>query len=188
MGQQASRDAVRGEARTPADRLRSAVDRSVGSSSSAAHAPSGTRKAAGASGKTRAVSSISADTRVDGGYVVGQGVYKGKADYDIHTVRSLIVKRKLAPFFKPIDENGEDDLSGADDSGPNDALQESECPICFLVCTYRLTTDIPRTAQHIAVLSAADLHRMLCTDSARGSQAYSPAVVPAGDVPVLCHL
>lgn len=185
MGQQASRDAVRGEARTPVDRLRSAVDRSDGSSASAANRRPSTRKAAGAPGRTRAVSSIAASTRVDGGYVVGQGVYKGKADYDIHTVRSLIVERKLAPFFKPIDDDAEDDDTGADDSGANGAHEESECPICFLVCTTKLTTDVPRPAQRIAMLPAADLHRVLCTDPARGSQAYCPAVVRAGNVPIL---
>lgn len=66
---------------------------------------------------------ISSKTRVDGGYVVRQGIYVNKTDYDDLAVRRLIVDRKLSPFY-PGAEN-EDELSSTG--------VRSECPICFLV-------------------------------------------------------
>jgi len=66
---------------------------------------------------------ISSKTRVDDGYVVRQGLYSARTDFDDQTVRRLIVERKLSPFFPGAED--EDDL-------PATGVR-SECPICFLV-------------------------------------------------------
>ena len=65
---------------------------------------------------------ISSKTRVDGGFVVRQGLYKDKTDYADMQVRQWIVERRLSPFFAGV--NDEDELEGAQ--------VRSECPICFL--------------------------------------------------------
>lgn len=65
---------------------------------------------------------ISSKTRVDGGFVVRQGLYKDKTDYADMQVRQWIVERRLSPFFAGVDD--EDELAGAQ--------VRSECPICFL--------------------------------------------------------
>ena len=66
---------------------------------------------------------ISSNTRVDGGFVVAQGIYSARPEYDQARVRRLIVERKLSPFFPGVDD--EDMLASAP--------VRSECPICFLV-------------------------------------------------------
>ena len=65
---------------------------------------------------------ISSKTRVDGGFVVRQGLYKDKTDYADMQVRQWIVERRLSPFYAGANDKGE--LEGA--------LVRSECPICFL--------------------------------------------------------
>lgn len=64
---------------------------------------------------------ISADTRVAGGYVVPQGVYKKDPGGDTGMIRKLILERKLAPFYPAVD----DDTSF-------ESAEASECPICFM--------------------------------------------------------
>lgn len=108
MGQQPSRDAGRpsGASRRSATMIRAVVDRGVTPPRGiGAPAPSGPAKP-----------TIPSNTRVDGGYVVSQGVYSAAPTYDKQVVRELIVQRRLAPFFPAVDE--EEDAS--------------ECPICFL--------------------------------------------------------
>lgn len=41
---------------------------------------------------------------VDGGYLVTQGVYIGLEDYDKRIVRQLMVERRLAPFWRGLDD------------------------------------------------------------------------------------
>lgn len=41
---------------------------------------------------------------VDGGYLAPYGNYKYELDYDTDIVRGLILRRKLAPFFTPLEE------------------------------------------------------------------------------------
>lgn len=40
---------------------------------------------------------------VDGGYLFPQGVYYGPQDFKVAVVRDLIIRRKLAPFYKGLD-------------------------------------------------------------------------------------
>ncbi|WFD01005.1 GTPase Cdc42 [Malassezia yamatoensis] len=121
MGQQASRDSDRPDARTAGDRLRRAVDRNGAPpwapASSSSAAPKKLEK------KTKAPRHIPKDTRVDGGYVVSQGVYSEDRKYDDKLVRCLIVDRRLAPFYPAVDE---------DSQSATDQTEQSECPICFL--------------------------------------------------------
>ncbi|WFD34347.1 SNF1-interacting protein [Malassezia cuniculi] len=62
---------------------------------------------------------VSADTRVAGGFVVPQGVYKKDPGGDQAVIRSFIVEKRLAPFYPPLDDD-DDDENG------------NECPICFM--------------------------------------------------------
>ncbi|ANB14458.1 Sip5p [Sugiyamaella lignohabitans] len=41
---------------------------------------------------------------VDGGYLVPQGVYSGPQDFKAKVVRNLIIERRLAPFYKGIED------------------------------------------------------------------------------------
>lgn len=41
---------------------------------------------------------------VDGGYLAPHGVYSAYPDYDTQLVRGLVIARKLAPFYLPIEE------------------------------------------------------------------------------------
>lgn len=45
---------------------------------------------------------------VDGGYLAPYGTYKSNMDYDSEIVRRLIVERKLAPFYTPLQDFDED--------------------------------------------------------------------------------
>lgn len=122
MGQNVGREA---EA-SPAQRIRQASQklsssRLIRDSS----LPQGSTERAHHSSKVATNPRISSKTRVDDGYVVRQGIYHTRTDYDDATVRRLIVERKLCPFF-PGAEN-EEDL-------PTTTVR-SECPICFLVRT-----------------------------------------------------
>lgn len=48
------------------------------------------------------------DENVDGGYLAPYGNYKYELDYMTETVRKLIIKRKLAPFFTPLEDFSDD--------------------------------------------------------------------------------
>lgn len=121
------------------------------------------------------------DDTVDFGSLTPQGVYTGPQDWNQQVVGHLIVDRKLAPFYKPLEEYEEswDDehilaarkgntnpapplpeppTSASSTSSkfhhhktPNKTGKEPfrpteasvyrgaiECPICFLVCLFRL--------------------------------------------------
>ncbi|KAI9823068.1 MAG: SNF1-interacting protein, partial [Thelocarpon impressellum] len=45
------------------------------------------------------------DESVDGGYLVTQGVYTGSEDFDKAVVRQLMIERRVAPFFKGLNEH-----------------------------------------------------------------------------------
>ena len=55
------------------------------------------------------------DETVDHGHLVPQGIYTGPRDWNEQIVAQAIVDRKLAPFYRPL-EDYEDDW---DDDGPN---------------------------------------------------------------------
>lgn len=46
---------------------------------------------------------IDPSERVDGGFLFPQGVYTGPQDFKANVVRSLIINRQLAPFYKGLD-------------------------------------------------------------------------------------
>ena len=47
------------------------------------------------------------DESVDYGFLVPQGVYTGPRDWNQAVVSQLIVQRKLAPFYRPLEEYSE---------------------------------------------------------------------------------
>lgn len=47
------------------------------------------------------------DDTVDFGFTVPQGVYTGQRDWDQPIVAQLITQRKLAPFYRPLEEYDE---------------------------------------------------------------------------------
>ncbi|KAJ5088173.1 hypothetical protein N7456_011789 [Penicillium angulare] len=47
------------------------------------------------------------EEHVDGGYLVTQGVYVGTEDFDKGQVRQLMIERRLAPFWKGLDDVSE---------------------------------------------------------------------------------
>ncbi|KAK9468890.1 hypothetical protein V1512DRAFT_220473 [Lipomyces arxii] len=47
---------------------------------------------------------LNLDEMVDGGFLVPQGVYTGLQDFKARIVRQLQIERRLAPFFKAIDD------------------------------------------------------------------------------------
>lgn len=98
-------------------RSRSLQSSHTHTSGSSAATSASTRENAGGSERR-----ISSKTRVDGGFVVRQGLYKDKTDYADMQVRQWIVERRLSPFFAGADD--EEELEGAQ--------VRSECPICFL--------------------------------------------------------
>lgn len=51
---------------------------------------------------------VDPNEQVDGGYLVPQGVYTGPQDFDILVVKNLMSSRKLAPFFKGLQDYEED--------------------------------------------------------------------------------
>lgn len=60
-----------------------------------------------------------------------QGVYTGTQDYHHEIVKGLIMRRRLAPFYKGADE--EETYATIFDG----EVEQTECPICFLVsCAY----------------------------------------------------
>ncbi len=63
----------------------------------------------------------------DDGALEPQGVYTGAQDYAHEVVKTLIVARRLAPFYKGAD----DDDTYAHAFGGE--VEQAECPICFLV-------------------------------------------------------
>lgn len=44
------------------------------------------------------------DDTVDYGYLVPQGVYSGPHDWNQQIVAQLIIERRLAPFYRPLEE------------------------------------------------------------------------------------
>lgn len=132
---------------------------------------------------------------VDGGALVPQGVYTGPQDYSHDVVKTAIVKRKLMPFYKGVDD--EDSYSGR--------THVSECPICFLVSTAMkvqrlsnqaltdrfwppsilLTTVLSIDAQSHKMLRTANLYRMFRADQESRSKSHKPAILTAGGMPLL---
>ncbi|KAK9459981.1 uncharacterized protein V1516DRAFT_686724 [Lipomyces oligophaga] len=51
---------------------------------------------------------LNLDDQVDGGYLVPQGVYSGPQDFKARIVRQLMIDRKLAPFYKGLEDFEED--------------------------------------------------------------------------------
>ncbi|KAL8786921.1 MAG: hypothetical protein Q9195_008000 [Heterodermia aff. obscurata] len=47
------------------------------------------------------------DESVDGGYLVTQGVYTGLEDFNKYIVRQLMIERRLAPFWKGLNDHSE---------------------------------------------------------------------------------
>ncbi|KAK9478831.1 hypothetical protein V1514DRAFT_46211 [Lipomyces japonicus] len=47
---------------------------------------------------------LNLEDTVDGGFLVPQGVYTGPQDYKIRIVKQLMVERRLAPFFKGLED------------------------------------------------------------------------------------
>ncbi|CEH13039.1 Putative Zn-finger protein [Ceraceosorus bombacis] len=72
---------------------------------------------------------------VDGGHTIPQGVYPG-APQDFHhqIVRSLIIARKLCPFYPTVDDDDEGQAGNGDFATEEDTVGRpaTECPICFL--------------------------------------------------------
>lgn len=48
------------------------------------------------------------DETVDGGYLAPFGTYKSNLDFNVDIVRELIIQRKLAPFYTPLQDFDED--------------------------------------------------------------------------------
>lgn len=73
---------------------------------------------------------------VDGGHTVPQGVYPGAPqDFNHQVVRSLIIGRKLCPFYPTVDDDDEGQDGNGDFATEEDTIARpaTECPICFLV-------------------------------------------------------
>lgn len=49
-------------------------------------------------------SSKTHETRVDQGYLTPHGIYTGPHDWNQHVVGQLILERRLAPFYRPLEE------------------------------------------------------------------------------------
>ncbi|KAK7203770.1 hypothetical protein BZA70DRAFT_59503 [Myxozyma melibiosi] len=47
---------------------------------------------------------LNIEETVDGGYLVPQGVYSGTPDFKARVVRQLMIERRLAPFFKGLED------------------------------------------------------------------------------------
>lgn len=126
------------------------------------------------------------DDSVDGGALVPQGVYTGPQDYSHDGLKSFIYDRKLAPFYK-----------GSDDEDTyKDAPENTECPICFLVCDRReclppslpqltplslslfffIAPVLPICAQPLALLRSSHLHRMLRPNKACRSDPHKTPI------------
>jgi hypothetical protein len=45
-----------------------------------------------------------AETRVDHGYLTPHGIYTGAVDWNQHIVGHLILERRLAPFYRPLED------------------------------------------------------------------------------------
>ncbi|CAG7846809.1 SubName: Full=Related to regulator protein Sip5 {ECO:0000313/EMBL:CCA72404.1} [Serendipita indica DSM 11827] len=66
--------------------------------------------------------SKTAETRVDGGFLTPRGIYTGPHDWNQHTVGHLILERRLAPFYRPLedyDESWDDETILANRRGPD---------------------------------------------------------------------
>lgn len=52
-------------------------------------------------------STKTAETRVDHGYLTPHGIYTGPLDWNQHVVGHLILERRLAPFYRPLEDYDE---------------------------------------------------------------------------------
>jgi hypothetical protein len=178
---------------------------------------------------------------VDFGFLTPQ-VYTGPRDWNQGVVAQTICERRLAPFYRPLEDYDEgwdeeqiiaarkeppdaDGAAAAAEAHPAPSARAHgkrashagkepsrhpeaaiyrgavECPICFLVSHRRdagvvgprgLTRDVcvcagavlPAEHQLLALLRAADMHRVLRADQARGADAAASGV-GAGRVSVL---
>ncbi|KAG8808224.1 SNF1-interacting protein, partial [Serendipita sp. 401] len=67
-------------------------------------------------------SSKTAETRVDQGFLTPHGIYTGPHDWNQHVVGHLILERRLAPFYRPLedyDENWDDEMILSNRRGPD---------------------------------------------------------------------
>ncbi|KAL1934579.1 hypothetical protein VTP01DRAFT_6761 [Rhizomucor pusillus] len=97
-----------------------------------------------AQGSSRSQTEKSQRTGVDSidyGSVLPNGLYPtSQQEYDLHTVRNLILARKLAPFYKGLADIPEDNnnVGGSKAETSAKKIQQAiysdaiECPICFL--------------------------------------------------------
>ena len=73
--------------------------------------------------------SKSTETRVDGGFLTPHGIYTGPHDWNQHTVGHSILERRLAPFYRPLEdyeESWDDETILANRKGPDtDAEQHA---------------------------------------------------------------
>ncbi|WFD21178.1 GTPase Cdc42 [Malassezia caprae] len=106
MGQQAGREADA----SAAQRFRHAIERSqeLANARITRDSPLLQSQAEPPRRSEEVTDRISSKTRVDGGYVVRQGIYSTRTDFDDQTVRRLITERKLSPFYPGAED--EDDL------------------------------------------------------------------------------
>lgn len=51
-----------------------------------------------------ASSSKTQESKVDHGYLTPHGIYTGPQDWNQHIVGHLILQRRLAPFYRPLEE------------------------------------------------------------------------------------
>jgi len=49
-------------------------------------------------------STKTAETRIDHGYITPHGIYTGPIDWNQHVVGHLILERRLAPFYRPLED------------------------------------------------------------------------------------
>ncbi|KIM31024.1 hypothetical protein M408DRAFT_327926 [Serendipita vermifera MAFF 305830] len=66
-------------------------------------------------------STKTAETRVDHGYLTPHGIYTGPIDWNQHVVGHLILERRLAPFYRPLedyDESWDEETILANRKGP----------------------------------------------------------------------
>ncbi|PKS12353.1 hypothetical protein jhhlp_001653 [Lomentospora prolificans] len=96
------------------------------------------------------------EEHVDGGYLVTMGIYKGREDFNKPIVRQLQIERKLAPFWRPIEEDV-DELTDSqlvavarglpvpepDAPLPPDLLAGPQCPVSPNQSTQNLGLTVP---------------------------------------------
>jgi hypothetical protein len=58
-------------------------------------------------GNTSSSTTKTAEARVEYGYITPHGIYTGPHDWNQHIVGQLILERRLAPFYRPLEEYDE---------------------------------------------------------------------------------